>query len=167
MRCLSSVVGGGRGWEMQGSCHDAIPNVRYASKLKLSATDGFLSSTISKLLRISRLPNTHPIYVYISTPHALSHLPHTPAHLPHRLKYDQRILPIESRAHPWAHHLQHPAARSSLQIYAQHPLPGCAIWIIKQHGGQHKLPGAEDRGRVADAALARCAYIISSSPDTH
>jgi hypothetical protein len=55
----------GIGGRCRAACHDAIPNVRFASKLKLSATHGFISSTTTlKLLRVSRLPNTYLIDIY-------------------------------------------------------------------------------------------------------
>jgi hypothetical protein len=115
------------------------------------------ASSAAKQLRISFLPNHFPRKAATSHPHALPHLPYTPAHLPHRLQHDGRILPVQRRQYHRAHHLRHPAARDCLPLYAQHPLPGRAFRIIQQHGGPDKLPGAEDRGRVAGAAVARSA----------
>ena len=142
------------GGRYTATCHDAIPNVRFASELQ-ALRHPATSIDISKQLRISLLTNNLTLDKHISTPYALPFLPNTPAHLPHRHKHDRRLLPLKSRTHSRPHHLQHTTTRTSLPIYAKHPLPRRAFRFIQQHGGQHKLSCAEDGGRVASPAIAR------------
>jgi hypothetical protein len=52
----------GIGGRCRAACHDAIPNVRFASKLKLSATHGFISSTNTYLIDIYSFPMRFPTF---------------------------------------------------------------------------------------------------------
>jgi hypothetical protein len=160
---FASLMMDENGGGCRATCHDAIPNVRFASKRKLSATAaGRICLEAAAHLHPFQIP--FPSDWHISTPYALSYLPSTSSHLPHRHKHNERLPQSKSCIGSRTHHLQHTSTRHHLPIYAQHPLLGCAFRIIKQHGGQHKLPGAEDGWRVASTAVTRYVDVITLFP---